>query len=168
MAAGNIFWEVHDKLWDLLEAKTTFTDLVPVGNRIKFTGSKRMPEKEMASIADTPEVKVWCAGVTSIDRRASNSTTMQIQWEVLVHSGQQSFEQFFNVQWAVWAALMNWDVTMRAILIGTENPVKNCDILSSKDSLRDDSKNHNLRGWGSVWVGRTDCWFNHALLQTVP
>lgn len=167
MAAGNVLWEIHDKLWDLLEAKTVFTDLIPSPNRIKFTGAKRMPQKEMASIADMPEVMVWNAGLLTQDRRASNATFFQVQWEVLVHSGEQPFDPFFDVQWAVWVALLNWDATMKAIKIGDEYPVKNCDTLTAKDSLRDDARNHNLRGWGSVWVGKTDCWFSHATLQAI-
>jgi len=167
MAAGNIFWEIEDKLWDLLEAKTAFTTEVLAGNRIKFTGAKRAPRKEVVSSADFPQVMVWCAGIVGRDRRASNATNIKVQWEVLVHSGEQPFDPFFDVQWAVFVALINWDATMTAITWSTENPVKNCDIMTAKDSLRDDSKQQNMRGWRSVWVGRTDCWFNHANLQAV-
>lgn len=167
MAAGNIFWEIHDKIWDLLEAKQAFTDVVPAGNRIKFTGNVRQPQKEMASAADFPEVMVRPTGTQTQDRRASNGTYLKVQWEVLVHSGQQPFDPFFDVQWAVWVALLNWDATMRAIEWNGEHPVSNCDILTTADSLWDDQRNHNIRGWGSVWVGKTDCWFGHVDLQAV-
>jgi len=167
MAAGNIFWEVHDKLWDLLEAKTAFTTEVKSANRIKFTGSLRAPQREVASYADTPQVLVWNAGITAQDRRASNATYLEVQWEVLVTSGEQPFDPFFDVQEAIFAALMNWDATMTAITWGAENPVKNCDILKAEDSLLDKKADLNMRGWKSAWVGRTDCWFNHTNLQAV-
>lgn len=167
MATGNIFWDIQNELWTLLEAKAAFTDEVKEPNRIKFTGDKRAPRKAVWSHADTPEVMVWQAGILARDRRASNSTSMMVQWEVLVHSGQQTFDPFFDVQWSVFVALLDWDTTMKAITWSSENPVKNCDTLSAKDSLLDDSKQRNMRGWRSAWVGKTDCWFNHTNLQAV-
>jgi len=164
---GNIFFEIHDKLWDLLEAKTAFTTAVKAANRIKFTGAIAGPRTELVSSSSFPQVMVWNAGITAQDRRASNATYMEVQWEVLVKTGDQPFDPFFAVQEAVFAALMNWDTIMKAILWVAEYPVKNCDILKASDSLLDSKDDQNIRGWKSAWVGRTDCWFNHANLQAV-
>ena len=166
----NIFNEIHLKLWDLLEAKTAFTDPVKEANRIKFTSTLRAPRRETAGMSTMPEVMIWNAGSPDIqDRRTANATYMEVRWEVLVTSGKQSFAPFFAVQEALVAALMNWDDTMYAIEWGDEPeyPVKNCDILLAKDSLLDKEEDRNIRGWKSAWVGRTDCWFSHANLQAV-
>jgi len=174
MAAGNIFWDIHNAIWDLLEAKAAFTDQIKAGNRIKFTGADREPPKQFASNADFPQVMVWNAGITAIDRAASNATTITVQWEVLVHSGEQPCDPFFDVQWAVFVALINWDDTMTAIEWDGGNPVRNCDILKARDTLLGSRHatqgppfHQNIRGWGSVWVGKSDCWFSHSALQVV-
>lgn len=163
MATGNPLWDVHNAIWTLLEAKSYFTDEVLATNRIKFTGSKRQPEKEMTSIADRPEVMVWHARVLPKDRTASNATKVGFQWEVLVRSGEQPFDPFFDVEWAILRALMDWDDTMHALRWEGEQFVFDCELLGADASLADDD---NLRGWTSTWVGTTDCWFNHATLTT--
>ena len=173
MATGNPFWDVHDVLWDLLEAKTTFTS--KVGKKLNFTESFRTPLPDVASASDFPMVMVWPAGFVAQDRDSSNCTRITLQWEVLVHSGEMPLDPIFDIQWGIFAALIDWDTDMYAITWGSENPVKNCDIMSVRESLYDDATgpgarglpDYNIRGWRSVWVGRTDLWFNHTNLQAI-
>ena len=176
MSAGNPFWDLHSCLWALLEDEAVATDLIASGlhftdlvpdrtrNRIKFTRSDKNPIKELSSRADTPAVTVWGLRIKAQGRPASNSDFMQLQWEILVRTAEQPFGVFYDLQWAIIRQLLAWDARVKAITWGSENPFKIMKTLGCEDSLLDERRNKNLRGWTAAWVGTTDCWLSHVNL----
>lgn len=178
MASGNPIWDVYNGLWGLLEDVTNvsslvtagkhFTDLVPSAQRIKFTSSTdRNPFTGVESSNDMPEVAIFHARGKPRDRRASNSTSFLVQWEVLIRSGDQRFDSIMDVEWAVFRQLANWDSLKTSITWNTTvYPVKLCDLRSTEDSMFDERTNQQLRGWRAIWVGETDLWFPHDTFVT--
>lgn len=177
MASGNPFWDVHNKLWGLLEDENTATDLIAARKhftdlvkdsprtRIKLTDVTRSDVlPEVSSFADTPAVMIWHARVIPKDRPASNANMIVLQWEVLVRTAEQSFDMLFDLEWAIVRLLANWDSLKTSVTWNGAYPVKKMEVLGVDASVVDDSKNKNLRGWTSTWVGRTHLWFSHAAL----
>ena len=182
MSTGNPLYDVHDKLWALLEdtdniaslkeAGKHFTDLVkdsPV-TRIKFTSDTNTnPMADVESTADMPKVAILHGRTTPKEWAGSNADVWGIQWEVLVRTGDQRFTNIFDLEWAILRQLMNWRSGTHnlktSITWNGANPVKLCDILSTEASLFDERQNKNMRGWSAKWVGHTDLWFSHAALM---
>jgi hypothetical protein len=183
MATGNPLWDVHNKLWALLEdtsniaslksAGKHFDDLVSdsPGQRIKFTSAtERNPMEAVESSADMPKVAILHATTKPREWPASGSDAWGIQWEVLVRTGDQRFDSVFDLEWAIYRQLTNWRSGTHnlktSITWNGTNPVKLCDLLSTEASLFDERQNKNMRGWSAKWVGHTDLWFSHTALMT--
>lgn len=180
MATGNPIWDVHDGLWDLLEdtgnashliaGSKHFTNLVSDNHwqRIKFTSpTHRNPLTEVESSTDLPKVAIFHARGRPKDRPASNASRLIIQWEILVRTGDQRFDDLMDIEWAVFCQLMNWDSLKTSVVWNsTVYPVKDCNLLSCEESMFDERQNMQLRGWRAVWVGETDMWFPHATIVT--
>lgn len=177
MATGNPIWDLHNGLWGLLEDATNvatlktagkhFTDLVQnsVRCRIKLTSAtERNPMDEVESTDDFPKVAILHAKTKPRDRTASNATKLGVQWEVLIRTGDQRFDSIFDVEWAIFRQLVNWDTLKTTVTWGDTTPVKLCDMLSSEESLFDQRQNKLMRGWSAVWIGHTDLWFPHDTL----
>jgi hypothetical protein len=178
MATGNPLWDVHNKLWALLEdtgnvatlkaAEKHFTDLVDdtAHTRIKFTSeTDRNPMEALESSSDMPKVAILHARTKPKEWAASNADVWGIQWEVLIRVGDQRFTNVFDLEWAIFRQLMNWRSGTHnlktSITWNGTNPVKACDILSTEASLFDERQNKSMRGWTATWVGHTDLWFAH-------
>lgn len=88
MAATQFITAVYDKIWDLLEAHTPFTDVVRVGNRLDFTTGKSITKRYAVSgkaPADFPEVslelgdavgQIWGAGHYGMRNPATAATSI--------------------------------------------------------------------------------------------
>ncbi len=167
MSLGTFLQDVHTGLWTLLEGKTSFTSAVTSGNRIKFTSNPYDVWRKEVAESQLPEVAVVQAELRPSDRAESNCTGVEIIWEVWVAMGSQKFTEFLPIQGSILAALLNWDATMKAITWRSENPVKDCNLLSSKDSLAHELAmvSRERMHWCSVWRGSTDCWFSHSKIK---
>ena len=169
MAAGNPIWEQFNALWTLLEAENTFASAVVSGNRIKFTSSALEILKRRVQAGDLPECAVVHVGLGPKDRIASNDTALVCRWEVWITTGEQPIDAFFDLQWAIFLGLIDWDTTMRALTWESENYVKNCELLDTEDSLLNRAEvlgylNRTKLGWTSMWRGQTWCEFSHSKL----
>lgn len=147
---------------DLVAAGKHFTDLVLSGNRIKYTASAFDIWKVAVQEADFPEVAVVQAGMGLHDRIDCTDTMVAVKYEVWVTTGEQPLDRLFDVQWAVFRCLLNWDATLKdALTWQSEKYVRNCELLTTEDSLLNKRLNRAIKGWSSVWAGEVWCHFNH-------
>lgn len=112
------FIQVHDAIWAALEADNSVNDfpsLVAVGNRIKYTGADRSPEKRQHAAADFPDVRLKPRGgpYFSPGRGASSRTTFLVKrWSLEIATGDQRVdgdERLFAIQWAALQAIVDAD-----------------------------------------------------------
>ena len=100
------FTQAFRKLWALLESEPLFQKLVPRGNRIKYDGDDRSPDKDRMSSADWPQVRIIAAGgETDLVASSTHSTIRQI-FQIQMASGDQRFTVIFlPLKWACLKAL---------------------------------------------------------------
>jgi hypothetical protein len=166
--ADNPIRLVYKALWDLVEAQTQFTDAVPAGNRIKYTGSDPHPEKTARlPPADFPEVRLVARSMRPHLDRTSNGASLTVAWAFQVNSGSQLFAGLMDVDWAIFLAMSTWasylmsDEDTRPTWNG-EVIVRRCRPVQVDIEMSDTGK---VKGWRDAWVGETDLWFATSDLQ---
>jgi len=166
MAETNPFILLYDALWELLESYAGFTDLVRLGNRIKFSGDNRAPVKQEMQSADLPEVRLVCTGGTPHVQRTSGSSSCTKTFSVQIATGDQRYnESLFPVEWAIYKAMARWQSILGALIWEGESFVKQCQPVSSRIGLAEFDVARGIKGWTSVWEIEIDMWFSTAILQ---
>ena len=167
MATTNPLTQVYEAFWTLLEANSGFTSLVSVGNRIKYTGEGRNPEKRGAQASDYPRVRIReSAGKVTLSK-SSNSTFYVKQYEIQVATGDQEYTSMHDVEFQILRAMADWYDTMSALqwTVDSSYFAKNCHLLDTRQMLDNKEQNQNIRGWSTVWACTVDMWFNTETLK---
>jgi len=101
--------QVHAALWEMLEADPEWCDMVPPGNRIKFSGKSVSPRKDQqASPADRPEVQIRATAVIPKLYANSSSTEVTARFEIQIATGEQGLDcSLFPVLWETIRAMHN-------------------------------------------------------------
>ncbi|MEA3351192.1 MAG: hypothetical protein U9Q82_11260 [Chloroflexota bacterium] len=148
---ANPLTQVTDALWTLLEANTSFTDLVRAENRIKY--DNRDPEKDEVAYSDYPLVRIRESSTHAHPRRASNMTTFAKQYHIQIATGEQSYVSIHNVEWEIIRAFADWTTHLEALEwdVDASNFVKDCQLLTAEQVLDDQKLNRGIRGWSTVW-----------------
>ena len=146
------FTLVHNKLWDMLEAHSGFTDLVKPGNRIKFSGDARDPLKRQVSSDDLPEVRLVAAGGTPHLQMASNATTVLKRFEVQIATGDKRYDAvMFPLGWAVVRAMSPWLTALRAeIQWNGKTFVTLLEVTSVSEGTHDAERKRGIDAWTAV------------------
>lgn len=166
MAEDNPLTQVHNALWELLENRTEFTDLVRVGNRIKATPAMRDPEKEQWTAQDFPQVRIIATGLEPHLWATSSSSTLNVTWEVQIATDAQDTTTLFQVTWAVFMALHDWPTTMRALTWNDRAGFVNKCVPGEANLGQSYAMvEANVRGWSTVWTGVTQMAFAIVDLQ---
>lgn len=161
--ATDPFTLVFDSLWSLLENWTPFTNLVPVGNRIKYTSGTRDPEKELMSTADTPEVRIIPTSSLTHLHRTTNSTSVLQRLEIQTSSGDQRLEEkHFPVKWEVIRALTNWRSEVEALVWNSKKFVKNVKGHEALEGVSEFDINRGIKGWSAIWSCEIEMFFTTA------
>ncbi len=159
MAATNPITMVLEELWDLLELNSGFTDLIPVGNRIKYSetgsGYDDEPEKFGVSSADLPEVRIIGVGGGPM-RETSNMTFTTRHFAVQMSSGSRQMAIGDNVVWEIIRALSDWKTTMEALTWNSKTFVDDCALARTQSKLTDD---RGVTGWVTVWAAAVQMHF---------
>jgi hypothetical protein len=155
MAVTNPLRLVHSAIWTMLEAESTFTSLVPTGNRIKYSGTaERAPDKDTLSGADVPEVRVLDTGFRPHLQQTSSSSSLTIEVQIQVTSGNQEFSTLLDVQWAIYRAMKDWATHLKdTIQWASKNCVTLCRPLAVRSTLGNKTMDRGLKGWSAVWAG---------------
>jgi hypothetical protein len=146
------FQQVHDELWNILEAYADFTDLVKQKNRIKMQGNLRNPYKEEALDQDFPEVRIVPEVGTLNYHASSSDTILSKRWHIQVATGDQRAQSvLFPLEWAIVRALSAWPNYLPALTWNEAIFVCKLDGPSSRASL-DHELNRGIKGWTTIMV----------------
>lgn len=164
------YTQVYDAIWDTLESSVDFTNLVRVGNRIKFAGDSRAPDKEHVMDADFPEVRVVTSGDVPHPLRTSSHSSVQKTFAIQIVTGDRLLDaRIFPVQWAVHRALTNWPNTLGALTWNGEKYVTSFQFTEGVSNVDDDELNRGIAGWSTIWQCTVEMWFATSLmLDPVP
>lgn len=165
----NPLYQVYNALWTLLESDTDFAKLVPAGpQRVKYTSTtNRLPRLDGGLTADYPMVEIVLLGMRTQAHATSNGSLIVARWGVNVMAGDRRMIELFEVTFAVYKALVNWQAYLKDFTYGgTAFHVGRCKALDVQEAIH---PGEGIAGWVSVWQGETDIWLStQALLPTKP
>ena len=144
--------------WDMLEAHTAFTLLVPANNRIKYQ-SLELPDHDVLGPADFPRVIVIPTNIMPHPLRTSNGSSMTVRWEIRILTGGQRLDlELFPVIFAIYAALADWITQLTAVTWNAKAFIINA--RQSEVAMTNEAEpGLMLQGWVGAWAGETELWF---------
>ena len=152
--------QMIEALWTLLEAHAPLTSMVKTGNRIKYTGENRDPEKRQIADADLPELRIVPVGSTPHPLRTSSSSTIVKRFRVEVSTGDQRIDAGLTaLEWEVYRALVNWFNTLAALTWKDHPYVKQMKTNDVKDGKSQRDLERGIHGWAAVWECEVEMWF---------
>jgi hypothetical protein len=148
---NNPLRQVHTAFWTMLESGALFAADTAAGNRIKLNTDDEDPHKGEVSTADLPEVRVACTKVTGPFEATSNSSFMDTIWEVQIAAGERTQFIVFDVIWAVYSALRQWQTTLTGLTYNDRQFVHLTRVMDADLSEDDLEKNRGIQGWSCAW-----------------
>ena len=161
MSSTDPFTRVYNALWDVLEKHKGLTDLVKIGNRIKFTeeGFGLRPEKENVMDADFPELFLIPTNSQIVLFATSSSTEAIQEFELRFTTGDQRVDRLhFPLKWQVMIALSKCERLNLPF-------VKRLGIESFTETTDDPEANRGIKGWSARIVISVEMYFGHTVLQ---
>ena len=157
----------YNALWDMLEAHAPLTDLVTVGNRIKYDKIFHSTIKDVLTQSDLPELSIVPTGSSYGMKQTSNGTRLVEFYEVRLVSDEQRVAQqggFLPVKWEVLRAFIGWEVKL-STLTWVGSPGNKFVKRTSMNEISDDLLNEQLTisrgfiGWVSLLRFEVEMWF---------
>lgn len=168
---ANFLSTLHASLWTGLEAWTPFTNVVPAGNRVKFYATDPTTE-ETDTTADPFKSEVRIAQTAAPFRVAdSNGYFLDVQVAIQcsagkatknIAGGELQLSNLLEVQWAVMAAMVNYEATIKALTWNGYTPCLSVDPMQSKDAFDDEKLGRGMKAWRTVWACQIRCYFTKA------
>lgn len=152
--SANPFTLVYTGLWSLVESNSDLTDLVAVGNRIRYdTVANRNPEKRSAMTADYPELVLVSDGLTGNMHATSSSGFVIRNYSFYITTGDlRMTEVLLQVEWELWRALNNWKSVLPALEWNGIRFVKRCNINTiTNGTIRAEDRTEGPLGWVAIW-----------------
>jgi len=139
------FTQIYNGIWVLLEANTSFTDLVKVGNRIKFSGTNEKPTKAEVTFGDLPEVALIPTGSSDNFTLSSTSVELVRTFTIMISTGTLRLNKYlFPIEWAC----------LKALYAGVDSLnlsfVDKFRVGASTQYPENDELNRGSAGWSSV------------------
>lgn len=154
----------YNALWKLLENSTEFCEMVKPGNRIKYSGAGRNPQKEQAITADYPEVRIVVTRTDPHLNRTSNGSSLKKHFAIQILTGSQQVDKMLELEWIIYKAMagayealldLSWPEESGGYkFIKLVKPVS----IQEQLTMTADMKSH-VAGWVSVWAVEIDMWF---------
>ncbi len=157
--ADDPFTQTLDKIWDLLESHTGFTDLVRLGNRIKVSGTNPDPYKPRPQSADLPEVRVEPeGGKVELFATSSSSRATQDYAVSLVTGDVRVNKQLFPLKWEMMKALSKSGDNLGLSFVTKVRVREVGESVGQED--------HRVkRAWSGKWIISVEMWFANSQLQ---
>ena len=109
------YTQVLAELWEHLESKTYFTNIVKEPNMIKLMASgsqDRRPMKDSLTESDVPEVMIYPGGARYWEERDASGASVHRIYAILVTSGNRIVNPphgyFLEVEWAITRAMFDY------------------------------------------------------------
>ena len=158
--------QVHDALWELLEANEAWCALVPEGNRIKFHGTDASPRKDQQlSPGDRPEVQIRAADVTPYLNADSSNTKVTARFEVQIATGEQGFDaSLFPVLWETIRAIHSYRDYLNALTWRDVAFVKRTQAQAGNIGVGQGDADKGVLWWSILWACEVEMWFSAMLM----
>lgn len=158
---------VYDSLWDMLEARTQITSRVRSGNRVKYSGDNRAPDKDKMLTGDLPEIRI---SVTKTDvhmNHTSNSTSVMKAYEVQVLCGDQRLDKdHLPLEFELLRAFATAHNRLTALKWHNISFVKSVKPITVQDvKFNSVDGNSSVRGWIGLWAVEVTMFFGTLALQ---
>ena len=171
--ADNPLRQVYAALWTMLEASSAFTSYVKAGNRIKFTGTSFVHDKDTVSGGDLPEVRIGLIGHKPHLQNTSSSSQIVTTWEIRVSTGDTRLAPVLDMAWIIYCAMLGWETHLKDALLwensgplGDGKFVTTCRPLKIEEDLDVKELNRGNRGWAAVWRGEVEMHFRTTDVST--
>ena len=160
--------QVHAALWEMLEADPEWCDMVPPGNRIKFSGQSVSPRKDQqASPADRPEVQIRATAVVPYLNIDSNNTKITARFEIQIGTAEQGFDaSLFPVLWETLRALHNYRDYLRQLTWQgqTDSFVKRVQATPGSVGVGQGDADRGMLWWSVLWGCEVDIYVPASLM----
>lgn len=162
--------KIFDALWVLLEAWTGFTDIVPVGNRVKYTAGVpgTLQIKQEVADADLPEVRIVPTGMITHYSMDSAHDGLWAEFQIEVATGDTRIDAvLFPLQWEIYRALAGASAALNALEWNGKAGFALslvADVIS--EGVSDTDLSRGIKGWSAVWSCRVHMAFTHTDLIT--
>lgn len=155
---------VYTALYELVIASPRLTELVKVGNRIRFdSATDRDPLKQNVLDADTPELILADQAVTVNLHGTSSGTKIVRQYAFLLATGDMRInERLHPVEFALCCALSRWKESLTALQWEGRSFVKRLDVTSVAQGQSDPERNRGIKGWSAVWQCEVEMYLSTA------
>lgn len=157
---------LYDALWTMLEAHSGFTDLVRIGNRVKFAGEMRDPEKSMVLSADRPTVGILAEGGLPHLEATSNASFLTARFQIIVITGDLRLdEELYPVTWEIYGAMTRWHTALTALTWNGKTFVhlgRPTNFVETPVEV----VNQGIRGWVGKWTYEVEMHF--TTLDLIP
>ncbi len=154
----------YNKLWDMLEAHQGFTDLVRVGNRVKFAGDAIDPDKDIVSEGDLPQVGIMAETGGAHLFSDSNASRLTERYGIIVVTGDKRLtHHLYPVRWEVFRAMSKW----QSVLTGLKwdgNPFQ-VTLARPTESSYLIAALKGVTGWTMLWGLEVDLHFGTTAMQ---
>ncbi len=158
--------QIHDGIWDLLEARADLMALVLEDSRRKYYDAddeRGEPERDNVGAGTLPELRVFQTGHDVQPHLDTKDVKVTMNWAVQITTGERMQNTLLDVQWATIRALIDWS-SLEALTWQDEEFVKATRVFTMKDSLDNKELNRGQRGWASVWQCEMVCVFNRSYM----
>ena len=154
------FTETLLAIWALLEAKTSFTDLVAERNRVKLNLGSDKPEGTEFTTADFPRVTIEPYGNINVNMSKSSSDASFVQrYRISAYDGdKRPTKNYFPLKWVIFRILAGTDGDL-----GLEY-VKNVTFSDMGDDVGEDTIHP---GWYSMFDIDVEMWFGRDWMKTI-
>ena len=160
--------KVYDALWTMLENHSGFAGKVKIGNRIKYSGENRDPEKQEILDGDLPEVRIIPVSGDPHLQRTSNSSSFIKMFELQITTGDPRVDAAaLPVEWEVYKGFSTWEVAVKAITWHEMHPVNLCRLISVAEGASEKILARGHLGWAALIRFEVHFWFRTIDLQTV-
>ncbi len=144
------FTLVYSTLWDLIENNDEITDLVHVGNRVKFDDA-RAPKESIVD-ADTPELQLRPESFITSIKATSSTTDIVKDYTLFISTGNWDLEEHFNrMSWELIRACISWDTILTAIKWNDKAFVFRFELLDAQEGTSELDLERGLDGWAALW-----------------
>jgi hypothetical protein len=155
--------QVYDALWSMVEASPALADMIKTGNRIKYSGENRDPQKPEISDADMPELQIISVGTSPGLSRTSSGSSILKRFRVQVSTGDQRLDSgLYAIEWELYRAFVDWATTLKSLTWNSKAYVIKALPVSVQDGKSNNELQRGIRGWISLWECEVEMWFSTA------
>lgn len=161
------FSQVYNALWSLAEGSDRLTEMVRLGNRIKFNQTDYSnPLKNEVGEADLPELVLVSTGSSGNIHQTSCSSMFTRTYEWIIATGDASvINVLLPLEFILFAAMTNWQSVLGPLTWQGLSFVKRANLLNINNGLTDSERNRGIVGWSAIWGIEVEMHFETRDLQ---